>query len=109
MEVHYKDGRGIYSDTSNRRGVVDKMTEFQAAVPEISSKEELSRYILNLADRVESGSMPMENGSVVAYVRAAAYWVNDSAGFFENNGMEVPENPDWALIGMIFSAACVYE
>ncbi len=30
-------------------------------------------------------------------------------GFFANQGKETPEQPDWALIAMIFSAAFVYE
>ncbi|MEV6769831.1 hypothetical protein AB0N05_14505 [Nocardia sp. NPDC051030] len=85
------------------------MTEIRAAIPEISSREELARYIHDLAARVENGSMPLENESAIGYMKAAAYWIEACPGFFENFGMETPDNPDWALIGMIFSAACVYE
>lgn len=85
------------------------MTESESLTPQINSREELARHILALVERVESGAMPLENATAVAYMKAAAYWINDSPGFFANNGLEVPETPDWSLIGMIFNAACVYE
>lgn len=75
----------------------------------VQSREELSRFLLALAERVDAGSFPNENDSSVDYVRAAGYWVRSMKGFFLNRGEEVPEDPNWEMIAMIFSAAFTYE
>ncbi|MFD5317076.1 hypothetical protein [Streptomyces sp. NPDC127098] len=75
----------------------------------ITSRQDLAAYLLQLAQRVERGELRQENERSVDYVRAAAYWTRSMHGFFANQGKETPEQPDWALIAMIFSAAFVYE
>lgn len=75
----------------------------------VNSREELSRFLLELTRNVEAGRFPMENESSVEYVKAAAYWIRSMHRFFENRGEEAPEQPEWKTIAMIFSAAFVYE
>ncbi|MER5971310.1 hypothetical protein ABT112_16485 [Streptomyces sp. NPDC002055] len=85
------------------------MSAWTADASSVRSREGLFRYLLELASKVEAGEYLLENVSAVNFVKAAAHWVNDMDGFFLNNGEEVPEDPEWETIAMIFSAACIYE
>ena len=85
------------------------MNELNPDPSAVTSREDLSNFLLELARNVSEGRFPMENETSVDYVRAAAYWVRSMQGFFANRGEEMPETPDWKMIAMIFSAAFVYE
>ncbi|WP_184072720.1 DUF7660 family protein [Nocardiopsis mwathae] len=85
------------------------MTGINPDVSSIESREDLSRFLIDLAEKVESGAFPCANGGSVDYVRAAGYWVRAMHGFYMNQGEQVPASPDWSTIAQIFSAAFVYE
>ncbi|MGH3312415.1 MAG: DUF7660 family protein [Streptomyces sp.] len=76
---------------------------------DVQSRDDLYRFLVDLAQRVKSGEFPMENESSVDYVKAAAYWIRSMHGFFANRGEQVPADPEWSTIAMIFTAAFVYE
>lgn len=85
------------------------MSNINPDTTNIHSREDLSAFLLELARNIESGDFPLENGSSIDYVRAAGYWVRSMHKFFANRGEEMPDQPNWQTIAMIFSAACVYE
>ncbi|MEU3597663.1 hypothetical protein ABZ714_02840 [Streptomyces sp. NPDC006798] len=85
------------------------MSNLDPDTSSVQSREDLSRFLLELAERVDAGSFPNENESSAAYTRAAGYWVRSMKGFFLNRGEEVPGDPSWEMIAMIFSAAFTYE
>ncbi|UQA97087.1 DUF7660 family protein [Streptomyces halobius] len=88
---------------------VDSMSKLDPDTSSVQSPEDLSRFLLALAERTDAGTFPNENESSVDYVRAAGYWVRSMKGFFLNRGEEIPEYPSWEMIAMIFSAAFIYE
>lgn len=86
------------------------MTWPDAALNEIRSREDLSRFLAGLAARIHDGSLSVENVTTESFVDAAGRWTRSMDGFFANVMKEpVPETPDWAMIAAIFRAALVYE
>lgn len=77
---------------------------------DISSRQELVTYLVELSRQVHSGEFSeIENESLPSYIEAASAWIDDMDGFFKFHGKEPPENPTWGVIGAIFQAALVYE
>ena len=75
----------------------------------VGTREDLSEFLRELAQRVSSGSIETEHGSVAGYVEAASGWVADLPGYFANRDEPMPDEPDWSLVASIFLAAMVYE
>jgi predicted transcriptional regulator len=75
----------------------------------IRSRNDLSEFLGELARRVDSGSIEIDNPSASHFIEAAAGWTADLEGFFLNRGETVPEEPSWSLVASIFLAATVYE
>lgn len=81
-----------------------------ARVNSITSREDLARYLVELANEVRSGDLVAENVTVESLVGSAGRWTQAMDGFFVNVMREpVPERPDWAMVAAIFRAALVYE
>lgn len=76
---------------------------------QVASREDLVRFLADLADSVKRGERKVKNETVAELIEAASGWVQDMHGYFENHGLETPSTPSWSLITMIFSAALVYE
>ncbi|MBM4779663.1 MAG: hypothetical protein GQE15_18315 [Archangiaceae bacterium] len=50
-----------------------------------------------------------ENAEVDSFLLAAASWVEDMDGYYENRGEPVPKEPSWHVVADIFQAAKTYE
>lgn len=80
------------------------------ALKEISSGEDLARFLVELSGQVKSKGTPVENSTVEGFLEAVGHWAGSMEGFFDNISKEpVPENPDGAMVAAIFRAALVYE
>jgi hypothetical protein len=75
----------------------------------VHSREDLAYFLGELARRVSKGTPEIENRSLPSYLEAAAGWVADMHGYFNNRGEPEPATPDWSLVASIFLAATVYE
>ena len=75
----------------------------------VRTRQELSEFLSDLAQRAEAGTIDVEDRSVSGYIEAAAGWTADLEGYFMNRGEPVPEAPSWSLVASIFLAATVYE
>lgn len=75
----------------------------------VHTRQELADFLSTLAARVEGGRQLVENGDAASILEAASAWISDMDGYFENLGKEVPDEPNWSLVAMIFSASLVYE
>lgn len=78
-------------------------------VASVQSREELSAFLIDLAERVRERTFPATNTEAPDLIASAGYWVRAMDAFFANRGEQMPEAPDWSMIAMIFSAALVYE
>lgn len=83
--------------------------ELEGLFPEVNSREELVDFLPRLSQRMESGECELENPRTADFVEAASAWVDSCDGFFANFGRELPEQPDWSFVAMLFKAASVYE
>ena len=75
----------------------------------VHSRDDLAEFLEELARRASTGSHEVENRSLPSYLEAAAGWVADMHGYFNNRGESTPSTPDWSLVASIFLAATVYE
>lgn len=76
----------------------------------ISTREDLARYLQSLATLMADGNVSVENPLTADFVDAAGRWTNAMNGYFKNIIKEpIPDEPSWAMIGAIFSAAMIYE
>jgi hypothetical protein len=76
----------------------------------IHSREDLARFLSQMASNLRDDQLALANNTVESFVDSAGRWTRSKDGFFTNVMREpAPENPDWALIAAIFSAALVYE
>ncbi|MFB8414658.1 hypothetical protein ACFC63_03945 [Streptomyces albidoflavus] len=81
-----------------------------AKLNEIQSREDLARYLAELARDIRDGNVAVENVTTYSFTDSAGRWTRSMDGFFKNVVKEpVPETPDWAMIAAIFRAALVYE
>lgn len=75
----------------------------------VSTREGLSEFLSELAQRIELGTVETVNVSAHQYIDAAAGWTADLEGYFLNRGESAPPEPTWSLVASIFLAATVYE
>jgi hypothetical protein len=75
----------------------------------VRSREDLAEFLGELARRTTEGAPEIESRSLPSYLEAAAGWVADMHGYFNNRGEPEPSAPDWSLVASIFLAATVYE
>jgi hypothetical protein len=81
-----------------------------AELNEIRSREDLAKYLQNLAKAIGDGRIALENPATPDFVDASGRWTKSMGGFFKNViGEPVPESPSWAMIAAIFRAAVTYE
>jgi hypothetical protein len=81
-----------------------------ADVTAVESRDDLARYLVDLAGKVRESEISTENPSTEAFIDAAGRWTKAMEGFFSNVLKEpVPDSPDWAMVAAIFRAALVYE
>ncbi|WP_420822752.1 DUF7660 family protein [Streptomyces atratus] len=50
-----------------------------------------------------------ENNTLATFLEALAAWVDDSPGWYQNFGKDLPAGDDWTFIARALQAAKVYE
>ncbi|EHY87323.1 DUF7660 family protein [Saccharomonospora azurea] len=80
------------------------------ALNQVQNREDLARFLIDLAEQIRDGRLAIENAATVDFVDSAGRWARSMDGFFSNViGESVPETPDWAMVAAMFRAALVYE
>ena len=75
----------------------------------IQTREDFVLFVQKLLQDLRQNPDDWENRCTEAYLDAIAAWVEDIEGFFLNQEMSVPQQPDWRLLGQILLAAKYYE
>lgn len=75
----------------------------------VESMQDLVLVLRLLLADLEKNPSSWENMTLSTYLEALSAWINDSAGFFENRGEEVPNVPNWRLLATALVAAARYE
>lgn len=75
----------------------------------IETREQLAKFILDLADEARTKPKSWENVDLPAFLEALAAFTEDMDGYFANRGEAVPEQPTWSTLGEMLIAATMYE
>jgi hypothetical protein len=79
------------------------------APDDITSREDLVRFLEQLANDARAGRTGVENAGAADVLDGAAGWLQDMDGYFLNRGETPPVSPTWRLMAMTFAAGLVYE
>lgn len=80
-----------------------------ALVDNISTKEELSDFVLVLAQDFAENQSDWENQDLLAFLEAISAWIKDMDGFYARQGEEPPQSGSWKVFADILLAAKHYE
>lgn len=86
------------------------MTNSSIGDPEaVSSFRDLAAYVGHLLRQVMQRPEDFENMTLDGYLEALGAFVGDLDAYFLNQGTVSPEQPSWALMAEILTAATIYE
>jgi hypothetical protein len=75
----------------------------------IKSKADLVEFVRALRDDLQANPEAWENASLDRYLSALASWLEDSDGYYQNQGRAIPVSPSWRDVAEILMAAKMYE
>ncbi len=75
----------------------------------IKTKKDLASFVNNLSLDYYNNPKSWQNNDVGTYLEALAAWIEDMDGYYLNQGLPVPEKPNWKMIANMLVAAKIYE
>lgn len=75
----------------------------------VTSREALVAFILALRDEHRADPDAWENNDLSRFLDSLAAWVDDSPGYWANQGRPEPGQPDWSWVALSLRAATQYE
>jgi len=85
---------------------IDELHELSRSA---ASREDLSNFIGQLADSIETNPQPWENVTLVDFLRAWAAWLPVMDQSYINTGRPIPESLSWELIARMIMIGVTYE
>lgn len=79
----------------------------ESMVDAISNRHDLAEYLEYMAEGFRAGMF--EDQSVADYLDGAASITEALDSWCTNSGLELPEQPDWRWVGIIFTAAFAHS
>ncbi|MFF0598942.1 DUF7660 family protein [Streptomyces antibioticus] len=76
---------------------------------EVRSRDDLVCFVRELRQDCLRRGHEWENLTLDRFLEALAAWMDDSPGWYQNVGKEIPESGDWAFLARALRAATVYE
>ena len=78
-------------------------------VAAVASKSDLIGFVEALRDDFQRNPTSWENRTLEQYLSALASWLEDSDGYYLNQGREIPASPSWRNVADMLMAATMYE
>jgi hypothetical protein len=78
-------------------------------IERIEGPADLAQFVEMLRRDLVARGEGWENPTLELFLGAMAAWIRDMDGWFLNRGTDVPDQPDWSLVGHMLMAASVYE
>lgn len=78
-------------------------------VQKIQTKKDFINFLRDLKKDYLKNSSSWENKDIETFLEAMASWVEDMDGFYINQGLPVPEKPDWKVFADILMGGKIYE
>lgn len=75
----------------------------------IKTRADLVSFVHELRKDLHSNSKTWTNKDLETFLNAMAAWIDDMEGYYQNQGLPVPEEPEWKTIADILMAAKLYE
>lgn len=85
------------------------MIDFNKNIQAINSKEAFVSFVESLVSDLKNNPDGWANKTLSEYLESIAHWTEDMNGYYQNNGLPVPENIDWKVFANILIAAKMYE
>lgn len=85
------------------------MQELINKTENLSTKEDFISFLQMLIQDFKKNPDEWENKSLESYLEAAASWVEDMEGYYQNNNLPIPQNINWKVFANILIAAKMYE
>ena len=78
-------------------------------VKKIQTKKDFVSFLRALKKDYLENLSSWENRDIEAFLEAMAAWVEDMDSFYINQGLPVPEKPDWKVFADILMGGKLYE
>ena len=78
-------------------------------VDEIKTKADFVEFVRALGADLQANPEAWENATLDRYLSALASWLEDSDGYYQNQGRAVPTSPSWKNVAEMLMAAKTYE
>ncbi len=78
-------------------------------VRKIQTKQDFISFLIYLKKDYLENLSTWENRDIGAFLEAMASWVEDMDGFYTNQGLPIPEKPDWKIFADILMGGKLYE
>ena len=75
----------------------------------VATRQDLARFVDALRADLLANGAEWENPTLERFLAAFAAWCNSMDGYFRNQGLDEPAQPDWKLVGEMLFAASLYE
>lgn len=85
------------------------MKNLTEKVNTIQTREDFVSFIHLLVQDLKDNPSGWENSDLGSFLNAMAAWVEDMDAYYQNQGLPMPDQPDWRLLGHILMAAKIYE
>lgn len=78
-------------------------------VKKIQTREDFISFLHSLKKDYSENLQSWENSDIGSFLDAMAAWIEDMDGFYMNQGLPVPEKPDWKIFADILMGGKLYE
>ncbi|HEY2405196.1 MAG TPA: hypothetical protein VGI10_04295 [Polyangiaceae bacterium] len=85
------------------------MMELHEKLSGIESKADLVEFVRALCENLRTNPEAWENVTLAQYLRALGSWIEDSDGYYLNQGRSIPTTPSWRDVADMLMAAKMYE
>lgn len=75
----------------------------------IRTREDFMSFLKNLRKDYLDNVSSWENRDIDTFLEAMCSWVEDMDGFYANQGLSIPKDPDWRVFADILMGGKVYE
>ena len=78
-------------------------------IENVSNKQQFLDFVNLLSADFLKNRDEWENKSIDEFLQGIEGWVDSMESFFENSGLETPQNIDWNFLSMMLYVGKIYE
>ena len=85
------------------------MSDAADSAPSIRTRQDLARFIRELANDFRSNPDEWENDTLDSFLEALAAWTDEMDGYYRDMNEDAPVTPQWKMSADMLMSASVYE